>query len=371
MDTEQLPENDDMRSDFMEAMTSLGVEGMEEGGQNDETTDVVPGVDDQSAAIPEGEQTTGAEEGETDQIAAEAGEGQGEDNTDTLADSESAPTSRTGKSPKAPVGWSPKAREVWASVPALVQEEILAREQEMTDSMANTKVARQTHEQMERLNTQYGAILAAEGVNAMQATESLMQTAAQLRLGNPMQKAQVLAEIIQTYGVDIGALDDVLSGQPGPATQVSETEALINQKMEPVNNLLNMLQQNNEQAAMQRKEQAQTSVAEFAQNAEFFNDVRNTMADFIDLAEKQGRQMTLQEAYDKACALDPQISSILVERAKKQQLFGSQQEIAAKKEASSVLNGKRSGSTSQKTGDMSLRESLNSAIDQIADRNRA
>jgi hypothetical protein len=48
---------------------------------------------------------------------------------------------------------------------------------------------------------------------------------------------------------------------------------------------------------------------------EFYNDVRSDMADLLDLANNRGQDMTLQQAYDKACAMHPQISQIMASRA--------------------------------------------------------
>ena len=263
------------------------------------------------------------------------------------------------KSIKAPVDWGPQEREQWSKIPPNLQRKIVAREKEMADSMANTAEARQTHDYIAQLGQSYAPVLAAEGAQSpLHAIKSLFDTVASLRMGTPSDKAKTMGQLIQHYGIDINALDSVLAGQEPQQGQHSEIEQLLDQRLAPVNEMMKSLSTMQQQKQQQNQQQVQSEIQQFAQENEFLDDVRNDMADLIDMAAKQGRNLTLQEAYDRACSLNPQISAVLAERARQNELMGNQQSLASKQSAASSIAGRQSG--------VPDRESL-SMRDQIAD----
>lgn len=263
---------------------------------------------------------------------------------------------------KAPVDWGPKDRELWSKIPRNLQEKIVSREKEMADVMANTQQARQTHDWIQSLAQSYAPVMAAEGVaNPLEAIQGLFKTVASLRMGTPQDKAAQMANLIKHYGIDIQALDSVLAGQAPSASPNSQLESLIEQKMQPVNQLMQQMGQYQEHQKQQVQHSAQGQIQEFAKDHEFLNDVRNDMADLIDMAAKQGRNLSLQEAYDRAIALNPEISQIIDQRKKQEALLGNNQNLAAKHNAASSLAGKRSGIAAGEP--MNLRESIQSAWD--------
>jgi len=215
--------------------------------------------------------------------------------------------------------------------------------------MQGTAQARRIAQDFSQVANQYGSVMAAEGAqNPIQMFDTVMKTISELRMGSPGQRASRMAELIQTYGVDIATLDDALTErlggsqggtggeQPGYNPQL---EQMIDQRMQPVNQMMQQLaaiQQQKQQAGQQ--EAAQT-VEQFAATpeGEFLNDVRHDMADLIDLATRQGREMSLQDAYDKACAMHPTISGVMSQRAEQKRLAEAGQGLAQKKAAGSSL----------------------------------
>ena len=270
------------------------------------------------------------------------------------------------RSTKAPVGWSPKQREDWSKIPRHLQDKIISREQDMASTMEGTAQARQTHDKMAQLGQNYASVLAAEGVNdPMQAVESLFQTTASLRMGTTEQKAQTIAGLISHYGIDIQALDNVLSGEVTQSTgENAQLEQMINQRMAPIDSLMQRISQQETQQQEQQKTEATNSVKDFAQTAEFLPDVRNDMADLIDMASARGQTMTLQDAYNKACTLNPQIQEVLSQRQQQQRLTGNSSNMARKRSAASSLNGRMSGGVNAPDpSTMTLRESISAAWD--------
>ena len=267
---------------------------------------------------------------------------------------------------KAPVDWSATEREQWSKIPKDVQERIHEREKVMADSMANTAQARDTHGRMAQLGNSYASILSAEGVSdPIQAAEGLFKTVAQLRLGSPQQKAQQISQLIEHYGVDIQALDQVLVGTQ-PASQNAELEQMVQQRMQPYEQMMQQQAQQQEFQKQQAASQANEQVKQFSQKAEFLNDVRNDMANLIDQSAQRGEQMDIQKAYDMACALNPSVSQVIEQRKQTAAITGQQQSLQTKRAAASSLNG-RIGNVASGTGNLSLREQLTASMDALGD----
>ena len=262
---------------------------------------------------------------------------------------------------KAPAGWTPKLRESWSKVPAEVQAQISAREQEMADNMANTSDAKNTHDRMTVLAQSFAPLMAAEGIrDPVQAAEGMFNTVAQLRMGSSQQKAKVIADLIQSYGVDIATLDNTIVGNTPEPSKNDEVERIIAERMAPMNDFF---KQQQEQRSEQERAQAQSEVQEFSKTAEFMYDpkVRNDMADFIDLAAARGQKMGVQEAYQKALATNPEILKILSNR----QVVSGNAGVAAKRAAASSINGRKTGSGDAGTP-RSLRDSISGAWDEYS-----
>ena len=256
---------------------------------------------------------------------------------------------RDTRSIKPPIDWSPKEREDWSRIPPHLQKKIMAREQDMTNIMADTKEARQTHTEMTRLAQTYGSALSGVvGNTPLEATENLFTTVANLRMGSPMEKANIVAGLMDQFGVDVNTLDSVLSGQlPDPSQQANAgVEQLLDQRLAPVNQLIERMQREEQNRVHGMQNAAVSEVKQFADSgqAEFLNDVRMDMADIIDMAAKRGVDMPMQEAYNRACSLHPQVSQVLADRAKQQQLVGNNNSMASKRNAASSITGHRGGS---------------------------
>lgn len=260
---------------------------------------------------------------------------------------------------KAPASWTPKARETWAKLPPEARAEVAKREAEINTALKQSAAARQGMQELNRVMEPYRASLIAAGVqNPFQAIDTLFRTESTLRHGNNYEKAKTIANLISQYGVDIRSLDDILAGQPAKAQGGnSELEALLEQRLAPVNQFLQQQQRAQQQAEFQSQQSATASVAKFSEKAEFINEVRMDMADLLDMAAARGQQMSLEDAYNKACALNPEISKVLADRAKQQQIMGTKSQMAAKRHAASSIAGTRGGDGGG-GGDMSLRDAI-------------
>jgi hypothetical protein len=270
---------------------------------------------------------------------------------------------------KPPLGFSPESREHWKDVPEIVKEQIHKREVEIAKAMETTAQARRTTNALNQLAQSYAPVMAAEGAtDPLQAIQGLFDTVAQLRLGSPQQRAEKMAALISHYGVDIGALDAALVGEPVPEQVQGQhhIETLLDQRLAPINNMMETLNQMQMQKQGNAQQDAVAEVQEFGKNAEFLNDVRNDMADLIEMANARGMSMTLEEAYNKACALNPQIQAVLNQRSEAERLKTEQESLAAKQNAASSIAGRQIGGQSGGI-DNSLRGTIASAWDEVAE----
>lgn len=347
-------------------------EALEKAIDSADDTEEVEGVEPVSEDTPDadftqtdtGEQTDSVEGDEDTEVETE----EIQETTEATEQVEKIKASEAAKpNLKAPIDWSPKEREDWSKVPKHLQEKILSRERDISNTMQNVSEARATHDRMTQLAQSYAPILAAEGAESpMQAVESLFRTTATLRMGSMQQKAQTIAGLINHYGVDINTLDSMLVGEsPSPEVQQnSALEQMLNQRLAPLDDLVNQLNQNRQQQNQAAQTQAANDVQAFAEKAEFLADVRMDMADLIDMAAKRGVDMGLEEAYEKACTLNPQVQSVLKQRREQAALEGNNRNLANKRAAASSLHGRMGGTGgAENPNNMSLRDSISAAWD--------
>lgn len=271
---------------------------------------------------------------------------------EVLAEPEQPPASPY----KPPIDWEPALKREFASLPEPVQKAIYEREQSVNYLMQQTANDRRTAHSFNEVITQFRGLMAAEGVqDPMQGITGLLTTTAQLAMGSKEQRAKKITDLIQHYGVDIETLDSMLAGQYQPNQEEARLQAMLDQRMQPVNQLLEQMNTQRAAAVQQVQHQAHQSIHEFGADPanEFFEDVRMDMADFLDMAAQRGQQMSLQEAYQRACALNPQIAQLQAQQP------SPQQRIAQKEAAASSVSGRRaSDGNDENTENLGIRESL-------------
>jgi hypothetical protein len=212
-------------------------------------------------------------------------------------------------------------REHWSQLPEDVRNEVLRREHEIQRAMQESSEARKSYESMARVIEPYQAFIKAEGATNEQAVENLMATAARFRTGTSPEVAQMVAGIVKNFGVGrfgpgfIGQLDAVLAGQQVQVDpQQAAFQQALDQRLAPMQQMLNQFQQAQQYAQERTSNQAQSEVMNFLQTAEFGEDVRQEMADLLELANRRGENITLTDAYRRACLSNDRIVEVLKRR---------------------------------------------------------
>lgn len=254
-----------------------------------------------------------------------------------LQDQGMQPGPKAGPKPqgeRAPQAWRPDVREHWASLPENVRSEIQRREVEVQRTLQESAEARKNYDAIMRTIQPYEAFIRAENSNPIQAIDNLMRTGAQLRVGTPAEKAQLVAGIVKQYGIDIEMLDSALAGQaPRVDPQQAAIEQVLNQRLAPVQQMLTQFQQAQLAQQQQVTSAAQSEVAQFLDRAEFAEDVREDMADLMETAARRGQNLSLADAYKKACLMNDNVRAVIAQRVQTQ---GAQQGTQAAQKARSA-----------------------------------
>lgn len=247
----------------------------------------------------------------------------------------------------APRSWRPAAREKWASLPREVQVEALRVDREAQNAMTKTMKEREYAGKIREVLQPYEHMLRAENLDAPRAIGDLLRTAAALRTAAPVQKAALVANMVTQFGVPIEALADALDRQ-GPTRPIGSIAMEAPSQYQPPapqfpaqvfqDPRVDQLLAEREAAAKAEADRQQTEISTFGQTHEFFEDVRQEMADELDRAKARGRSLTLEQAYGRALSWhkadpDSELGTVLRQRdeaaAAKAQLAQSQQARAA------------------------------------------
>lgn len=279
------------------------------------------------------------------------------------------PPTREWSAEKAPQAWKPEAREYWKDLPEPVRREVVRHAQVANDAISQNVEARRFSEAVQKTIAPYEHFIKAEGSNPVQAIDHLMATAARLRTGTGPELAQMISGMIQQYGVGrfgqgfIESLDQALVGQvPRQDPREAAIRQQIEQEIAPVRQFMTQYQQQQQQQEYQLQNMAQGEIQQFFQQNEFAGDVREDMADLIEMAQKRGRDLSLQEAYDMACRANPSIAKVFENRSRAQAAQGlSQTSTRAKQAAVSVGGAPSMGGGADSATD--LRSAIELAIE--------
>jgi hypothetical protein len=244
---------------------------------------------------------------------------------------------------KPPASWSQAESAHWEKVPVEVREAVARRESEVQRVMQEAASARQGLSQLQQTIAPYVPnIQAANGGDVVGAIKTFFDYDNRLRHGSQIEKARAVTALIKGYGIDIGTLDSELAGaQHSPQqTQQDMLKAALERELAPMREFLS--QQREAQAAQQQSlaQEVSQSITAFGADPAHphYGAVRSDMADLLEIATQQGRKMSLQEAYERACWQNPEVRNILIAG---QQSAGAQAQHQAAQRARSAAVGVR------------------------------
>jgi hypothetical protein len=209
------------------------------------------------------------------------------------------------------------------------------------------------------------AIQMETGGNPLQAVVGLMDTASRLRFGTPSEKAGLIAHLVKTYGVDIDGLDQALVGIAPAAPQgfdPSMVQQAVQQQLAP---LMQAAQARRTQSEQQTRAAVKTELDAFVADPknDFFEDVRDIMADLTEVADKHGQPLSLADAYQRACLLHPDVSKVMLARQQGQSAQSLTQAAVRAKAAAVSVKGAAPVGSPDPTEPTSVRAAIEAAIE--------
>lgn len=260
---------------------------------------------------------------------------------------------------KAPSQWKPQVREKWNSLPREVQEEVLRRESDNLRLIGSVGQKIKFADEVTQQLAPFAERLQGNGVPPGAFVADVFATVKSLASGTMEEKAAVVANIVQSYGIDLRMLDSLLAQRlsaPPPHPEVLQARQMAARA----------------QAIMQQQTQQQEAVAEQTANQtlmqfssdpknEFFDDVREMMADLLEA----GRASTLQEAYQACIWANPDTRKILLQREAEQRAASRGGRVAQARRASSSVHGSplHAGGGVQPNANASLRDTIAAAFE--------
>lgn len=219
---------------------------------------------------------------------------------------EEPPAEGRWKEDKAPQSWNPAAREKWNTIDPEIRAEIVRREEAAVEGVRRLREQFAPAENF--LNTVRPIVEEARalGADPGQFIAETMRTEKALRSGSVADKFQVLLKIADGYGIP---LRKVINESVGSAVLAEAPQAAAASVPPEVQQRIDELDQWRRE---QESAKIDAEIEVFASNPanEFFEDVREAMADLMDL----GRAKTLQEAYDMAVWMNSAVREVLMSR---------------------------------------------------------
>lgn len=218
---------------------------------------------------------------------------------------------------RAPASWKKEAKGEWAVLPLQARQEIHRREMEVQKVLNETAPIRQEIQQFKEAVSPYMARIQSLGATPIQAVSHLLQADYSLATGTPQQKAQFIDKLLQDYNVDIAELDAAISrrlrGQPQQSQpqgfDPNQISQLVQQQLQQA---LAPIYQQRQQQEQQIVQQAAMTVEQMALDPKYphFEAVREDMADLMELNSRRGIYISVEQAYNKAVGMNPELSAM-------------------------------------------------------------
>ena len=197
----------------------------------------------------------------------------------------------------------------WEKAPHELLSAVNQRESDYEKGIAQYKIRDAEAKAITDLFEPYQWMLRNEGATPQSAIAPLLQTAALLRTGSPMQKAQSVAQVMQQFGIPLEHIQQMFSGE------VPQQDNQYNQLAQQVQQLTQHISNSQHQQNQQNNAKAHSEISAFAGNPAYahFEALQPTMITllenpvFLGDISNMSNGEKLKAAYDVALRLDETI----------------------------------------------------------------
>jgi hypothetical protein len=267
-----------------------------------------------------------------------------------------APAGSAPELAAAPQSWDNASKAKWAALDPELKAFINKREADIHKGLTKMDGERQFAKDMQQVTAPYEALIRSAGVSVPQAVQQVLNTAYILRTADPMTKAREIATVCQQYGVDLNLLAQPQGQQQSPEVQQ------LQQRLAQMESQFTQRQQAERQ---QLETQVLNAVETFGQDPKHphFKAVSAHMGALMQAGEAKD----MEEAYEMAVWARPDIRSQLQSQQSQVQQARVKTEKARAK-AVSVRGGPGGYTAPAQNPNMSVRESLEAAMQEVQGR---
>jgi hypothetical protein len=233
-----------------------------------------------------------------------------------------------------PAAWSAAAKADFASLPPHIQQEVMRREKDVTDGLAQRQQKDERFNRLDSLLAPRRERFQLAGLDEFQAVQALF--AAQDLLDRDAPSG--LRYLAKQYGVNLASL---AQGAPAQAQQ-APMPPVVQQLMNEVQSLKSAHNQQQQSADRAAQDQASQMVQAFSADPKnlYFENVRKDMADLVN----SGQAKTIQEAYDRAVWANPETRPLMLRQQEEQRETERRAAATARSNAARHASGSITGS---------------------------
>lgn len=335
-------------SDSLADALSAAFDHIDAGGKAPEAPELE--IDQPQDALESSEQVeaTPAEPEEASSTPEQPQDAAAQEQPETSAEDEPAQAQPSAPEDKAPSSWTPAVAQKWGDLPPEVRAEIQRRETDYHKGIEQYKQAAAIAQEYERVLAPNLDMIQQAGVAPSEALEYLFNAHRTLTYGSPEQKREAIARIARDCQIDLTDLAPAAPIDPHVQQLMHQNQQLLRYQQ--------MTQQ-------QQQQEVLSQIEAFRANPEnvHFEAVKDDMAILL----QSGRAANLQDAYDKAVWMRPDIRQTLVQqqRTDAQKKAAEQQRQARAKTAAGGVRGAANPKATTVSPDASLRDTLEMALD--------
>lgn len=227
-----------------------------------------------------------------------------------------------------PNTWRKELQADWSKLPENVRQQIHQREQDFHNGIRQYKDAAGFGQTMAQEMLPYQQVMRERGVTPQTVVRDIMGALNTMVTGSEETKAQVFLKMAGDYGIN---LDTVMSLRQRAPSQAAPDFSPVLQRVQQLETRISQADQEREQA-QQREDDARVNA--------FLNDPKNeharTVAKQMSSLLMSGQAKDLQDAYEQAIWLHPEVRTKLLEK---------QEADRRKRESEQAANARKAAST--------------------------
>lgn len=230
---------------------------------------------------------------------------------------------------QAPKTWRKEAAEQFGSLPAMVQAEIVKREQDIFKGISQYKEHAQVGHVFNETLKPFIPLFQKFQLNPADATKRALTAHFNLTLSAPATKVELAKTLLSDYGISLESLGvPAQEGAPAGPSLLEQEVRHLRQQLQEVGQTTQLMQQRHLE---QVHSQVRGDVDKFAADPAnlYFNELTDDMERLI----RTGAAANLPEAYEKAIWLNPAVRAKEIARLSAAQSASTTANLAAKADA--------------------------------------